>query len=222
MRYFIIFLMLLVSGSAFASDHEKSKGIMTPLPSERLTKPISLKQVCKKVKIVEWRGTPGLIKSTGPSKKSINILNKSCNMMVPKFFEFMKNQYGDYKLENKNYAFDTSISFMPYIKGKQGHQPRNLNDIKYRFVYRPKTYTDGEVDIIWGFFQRAEDWMYVRNDVLLKDGKTKNKETEKVFIHEMFHAMSWHYKVYHQHSGNKDHVEEKMAREFTTYLKLGR
>ncbi len=215
-------MMLLVSGSVFANDYEKSKGIMTPLPSERLTKPILLQQACKKVKIVEWRGTPGHIKSTSPSKKSINILNKSCNMMVPKFFEFMKDRHNDYKLENTNTKFDTSISFMPYIKGKQGHQPRNLNDIKYRFVYRTKTYTDGEVNIIWGLFQRAEDWTYVRNDILLSDGKTKNQETEKVFIHEMFHAMSWHYKVFHQHSGNRDNVEERMAQEFTIYLGLGR
>ena len=214
--------MLLVSGSVFANDYEKSKGIMTPLPSERLTNPISLNHNCKKVKIIEWRGTPRHIKSTAPNNKSINILNKSCNMMVPKFFEFMEIRHNDYNLKNKNTNFDTSISLMPYIKGQHGHQPRNLNDIKYRFVYRPKTYTNGEVDIIWGLFQRAEDWIYVRNDVLLGDGKTKNQETEKVFIHEMFHAMSWHYKVYHQHSGRRDYMEEQMAQEFTIYLGLGR
>ena len=143
-------------------------------------------------------------------------------MAVSNFFEFMASRYSNYKLENAESNFDTSVSFMPYLEGQQGHQPRNLNDIKYRFAYRPKSYRNGEVRDIWGFFQRAEDWVYVRNDVLLGDGKTTNHETIKVFVHEMFHAMSWHYGAFNQHPGRKDSVEENMAQEFTIYLGLGR
>ena len=52
--------------------------------------------------------------------------------------------------------------------------------------------------------------------------KTTNHETIKVFVHEMFHAMSWHYGAFGQHSGMKNSVEESMAQEFTIYLGLGR
>lgn len=211
MRYLIVLFIILFSSSVFAKDY--ARGIMTPLASERLSQIIYLKDRCKKVRIVEWRQTPGNI-GTAPSQKSIKILNNACNFAVSNFGEFIYKRHSNYSIASRP-GFDVSVSLIPF-RGKYGRAPRNLNDVRFRFAYRPISYTNGRVDPIWGFFQRSQDWIYVRNDVLRSD-LTKNAITEKVFIHEIFHALSYHYGIYHQHYGNKDAIEEQMAREFTMY-----
>ena len=225
-RNFIVFLILVFSANAALAIGNKSqpivdqrpvvtatqkkkpvdyrskeaKGEMRPLPQELLDKPIKLTDACSGVKIIEWRGTK-------VSKKSAKIINKTCNMAVKGFKHFMSRQPG-YYISGDISKFDTKLCLM-----SMGSSPRNLNDVDYRFKYRSIKVT------LWGYFQRAADNIYIRNDVLTEGHN--NDEFVMTLAHELFHAMSYQYKIFHQHKGDKDQVEEAMADEFTEYLGLG-
>ena len=212
-RILVLILIGLFSFSAIGGDY--GKGQQRPMPYERLSKPIFLRGVCKKIRIIEWRPTPGYINSTKLTEKSVNVVNSTCNAAVMSFRSFIKSKGG---YEIKDVVFDTSLSFMPADMYRSCDAPRNLNDLKYRFAYRT------ERSPLWGWFQRANDWAYIRNDVLEDDGETINKEFVVVTAHELFHAMSYASGVFQQHkpAEKRNAVEEEMAQQFTEYLGLGR
>ena len=175
---------------------------MTPTTSEKLANPIALVDVCSDVNIVEWRGSSNL----GPTKGNIKALKRHCKNAMMAFPKFIKSK--GYKL-NKSGKLKTSICLIP-----MNDSPRNLNDVKHRFSSRTKTYKNGEVERIWGYFQRHTNHVYLRNSAA--------GSHRVVFVHELFHAASYYYGIYGQHSGNKDLKEEQMAQDFTAYLGYGR
>lgn len=200
-KYLFIILLMMLSSTAIATDYVNSKGIMSPLVSERLDNPIYLNNYCNNVSIIEWRGTES-------TKESIDNIRKICNLAVSKFEVFIKNQKG-YEIRGKIVDFETNLCLMPL-----NSFPRNLNDMKYRFAERPGKFA------VWGYFHRSPNNIYIRNDVIL-NGKN-NRNFEVVLAHELFHALSYKYKIYEQHPGNKDQVEEFMAQKFTLFLGLGK
>lgn len=226
-RNFIIFLIVVFTASAAIAlnrarppeivDHRpvatavdkkpvnyrRAKGEMKPLPQELLSQPIKLTGACSKVKIIEWRGSK-------INKSSKKIINDTCNMAVKGFKPFIKKQPG-YHMRGDMAKFDTDLCLLPL-----NSDPRNMNDTDYRFYYRSL-----KVDL-WGYFQRAADNIYIRSDVLTEG--YENESFSMVLAHELFHAMSYQYKIYHQHNGDKSQVEETeelMADQFTEYLGLG-
>ncbi len=217
-KYLILFLILLIPSLSIAQGHSTQ---MAPLQSERLKNPIVLTDRCKNVNIIEWRFTPGIMRSTAPTKKNIKILDDICNHVMKNVVKFVKSK--NYSLNDDISNFNTSVCIMPANLHRFGRSPRNLNDIKYRFSTRSKSYTpDGRLYSIWGYYQRYNNHIYIRNDVLLNDGVTANNDFKTTFAHELFHAISYYYGVYYQHNGNKSGVEEKLAEDFTEYLGLGR
>jgi hypothetical protein len=219
-RNFIIFFILVLSANAALAlnqsrpaivdtrpvvtatyaDYKENKGEMKPLPQELLKKPIRLSGVCSKVQIIEWRGSK-------ISKESTKSIDKTCNIAVKGFKPFIKEQRG-YQIHGEVSKFDTNLCLLPL-----NSDPRNMNDIDYRFYYRSL-----KIDL-WGYFQRAADNIYIRSDILTEG--QDNGNFDMTLAHELFHAMSYQYNIFHQHDGDKDAIEEDMADQFTEYLGLG-
>jgi hypothetical protein len=208
LRFLIIGLIVIFSSSAIAGSYSKS---MLPTASERLDDPISLVGVCEGVEVIEWRATAGYKKQTGLSEDKIKIVKNVCKLAVNKFPEFAKKR--GYKLTNSD-KFETKVCVMPAKMELDGDSPRNLNDINYRFSER------SDKDPLWGYYHRYKNYVFVRNDVKLDNGKT-NHHFKTVFAHELFHAMSYRYGMYNKHPGNRDRVDEVMAQQFTVYIGLG-
>jgi len=207
----VLFLIAFFSMPAVATDH--GYGRMRPMEHEKLPKPVSLSKSCKAVQIIEWKPTPGHVKHTKITKKAIKVVDRSCNLVVQKYYSFVRSK--GYKPNVID--FDTSISFLPADLRRHGEAVRNLNDIDYRFAYR------SDKDPLWGFYQRKYDWAYITNDVLKDNGKV-NKGFILVVVHELFHAMSYSTGVFHQHrpASNREAIEEELTQQFTEYLGLGR
>lgn len=213
MNKLIIFLSIILFSSLSFGDDLYST--MAPLPSEKLSQPIALTGSCKLVKVVEWRPTPNQESQTSINKKSIDILNFICKKVIKNFPKFIETQ--KYKL-NEELKLSQSLSLMPADLKNHGRDFRNLNDLTYRFKNRTKEYDEnGNPYPIWGYHQRASSFIYMRNDVLNENGEI-NKGFEIVFAHELFHSLSWKFGIYQQHKGNKDIIEEEMARKFTMFL----
>ena len=200
MKYFkhlIIILITLFSINALAGYSTQ----MTPMKSEKLSNPIALSGVCSEVNIVEWRGNAPI------TKQNIKHLKRYCKDAMNNFPKFVKSR--GYKLK-KSGKLHTSVCLMSV-----NSSPRNLNDADYRFSSRTMTYDeDGNVNPIWGYYQRYTNHIYLRSSVV--------NYHKVVFVHEMFHAASYYYGIYNQHKGNKDLKEENLAQEFTAYIGYGR
>lgn len=208
----IAILICVLFVSNVSADNPYTQGPMMPRAVEKLSTPIKLNDLCAEVTVVEWRPTPGLENSTSKSEKSIKILNQICNLSVRAFPKFI-NVYYDFPNEKETLL--QYLCLMPADVEQHGQDVRNLNDINYRFFNRTKRYDeDGIPYPIWGYHQRSVSHIYIRNDVL-------NAEFKTVFAHELFHALSWKYGIYNQHLGDKDVIDEKMARQFTRHLGLG-
>lgn len=196
-KHFIFILITLFTVNAVAGYSSQ----MTPTFDEKLSDPIALTGVCSKVNIVEWRGEVPMTQS------AINRLKRSCEDAMSNFPKFVKSK--GYKIKKPG-KLHTSICLMPV-----NSNPRNLNDIDYRFSSRTMTFDEnGNVDPIWGYFQRHTNHIYLRDSSV-----TYHKV---VFVHEMFHAASYYYGIYNQHKGNKNLKDERMARDFTDYIGYGR
>lgn len=216
-RNFISILATIVSINAVnigdathfnsASNYTDAKGVMSPLPNEKLGEPIYLDGPCSDVKIIEWRETKGVADSE-MNEASINVLKNVCKLTVNNFESFIKTK-DNYTLIGDVDDFRANICLMPL-----NSSPRNLNDIEFRFFNR---YVK---DTVWGYHQRATNNIYIRNDVF--DGNMPRHYFVVVFAHELFHSLSYKYSIYDQHTGNKELVEEEMARQYTQYLGLGR
>jgi len=211
-----IFLSLLVAAlclnsqavnKAFASP---TGGSMEPTQEERLNNPQALSGPCSHVSIIEWRSTRGKAGSE-INKKNIAILKKTCKLVVNNFESFIK-QKRFYKFKGDVSKFNVEICLMPL-----NSKSRNLNDLKGRFLKRAVQVP------VWGYYQYSSNNIYIRNDVMIN--KRVNKTFVKVFAHELFHAMSSQFEIYDQHSLDPklaSKLEEKMARDFTEFIKLGR
>ena len=196
-------ILLLVLLFPFTVHADESINQMLPLKSELLIQPIVFDGICKNVKIVEWRdsGTEESIKSFNNQ----NNLNMLCQYSILKFPAFVRSR--GYKINSG--IFTTKISLMP-----MNSRERNLNDIKYRFSERGVFCDLNDPCILFGYFQIADNHIYIRNDA--------GSDYKVVFAHEIFHAASVFYGIYYQHTGPNHIVDENMAQEFTEYLGLGR
>lgn len=216
MKWILGLSLIFVSNLSWA----QTKGDMDPLPEEKLPIAINLSDSCSNVSIVEWKSTPGFESSSEISDRAIAILDKICQKAVNHFIPFVK--FHGYQVENDD-TYRVSVSLLPARLDRSGTDYRNLNDLVFRFANRSKEYDeDGTVYPIWGYFQRSTFNIYVRNDILDDRGERLNLKFRTVFAHELFHSLSYHYKVFHQHKGNKDFVEEKMAGDYTMYLGYNR
>ena len=187
------------------------KGPMTPLSEEKLSSPIALSQECAGVTIVEWRvdGSP----QTPLNSQAVQEIDRLCRLAVLRFPEFVKRQ--GYQFLHSGENFFQNISIIP-----ADSYHRNLNDLESRFAGRTAEYDqDGHALPILGYHQRDAYYVYIFNEISLKDGI--NPQFKTVAAHEIFHALSSQFEIYIQHSGNKDEQEEKMARKFTMWLGLG-
>lgn len=186
---------------------------MKPQSYEKLESPIRLIDGCDDIFIQEWRSTPGLMETTGPTSKSIKVINEICNLSLNKFPEFAKKK--GFVIKSVDEKFHTTICMMPADVYDQGTAPRNLNDLKFRFAKRTIRYP------LWGYFQRQQNYLYLRNDVLRNNGRI-NYRFKTVFAHELYHALSYYYGIYYQYSGDKNKIDEQLAQDFSAYLGLGR
>ncbi|MDP2683493.1 MAG: hypothetical protein Q8P20_00395 [bacterium] len=201
-KHIVVFLFLFsISGGVLAQGPSTQ---MAPTTSEKLGNPISLSGICSEVKIIEWRDSG--TENTKRNINNINAMKNYCNDAMNGFGKFIYSR--GYKIKRVG-KLHTSVCLMPVDSS-----PRNLNDVNFRFSNRTKTYNNGNVEIIWGYFQRYTNYIYVRNTVA-----TSHKV---VFVHELFHAASYYYDIYSQHPGNKDITEENLAQEFTVYIGYGR
>lgn len=194
-----------VSGLAIEDSHG-----MKPLTSELLSKEMNLPH-CPWIKIIEWRASEK--NRYGPSLAAQKVLGDTCRIAVKNFPIFLK-------LHKFNVSFDKNfhqdLCLIPI-----GNDARNLNDISFRFTNREKTYDpNGRVDVIWGYTDFVSHTTFMRNDIIDQNGLI-NKEVVTVFAHELYHAMSWYMKVNDIYR-NDSRIEEKMAQEFTEFMKLGK
>lgn len=209
----LIVTITLLCSTALAFNFPYTTGPMTPTAQERLPVPIVLSGLCTSVDIVEWRPTPGYEFVTSPDKQSQDILEEVCQLSVNNFTIFV-SKYG-YNVVEPERNFVQHIALMPADINYHGADVRNLNDILYRFHDRSRDIDDhGEAITIWGYHQRAASYVYIRNDVHDPMFKT-------IFAHEMFHALSYQYKIVDQHIKNPNATDEILARKFTKYLSLG-
>lgn len=183
-------------------------GPMTPLPEEKLPKPIYLQEECRLVAIREWRINKS--DQTGPERYALGEIDKICQEVVVRFPDFIK--YRNLKMEKSYEDFFVSLSLIP-----DDSKSRDLNDLEGRFNGRSSEYDEkGKPLPILGYHQRDADYIYLYNEVL-EDGHV-NLQFRVVLAHEFYHAMSWQYGIYQQYQGNKDLQEEKMAKQFTDWL----
>lgn len=215
----VILAVMSLSVTAFANDSPYDKNHMAPFSSEKLPSPINLSDNCAGVQVIEWRPTIGQMRSTYPSEKAKATLNEICNLAVKNFRKFiLSHNYIIGRIEN----FSQSVSLLPADIYNHGADLRNLNDSSYRFFNRYKEYDEnGDVIPIWGYHSRSTSHIFIRNDVLAGNGKEANLEFKTIFAHELFHAMSYQFGIFNQHSGNQTIADEKMARRFTKFLGLG-
>lgn len=196
-----------------------------PLESELLSQPITLAD-CPGVKIIEWRPTP-FKNETNINEKSIKVASKVCALAIKNFIPFVRSI--------NRYAFQTgelkqSLCLMP-ADDSDGTKARNLNDIKFRFANRPKTFgRRGVIRDVWGYTEYATNNIYLRNDPLVIEynfvngqpviSYKVNPDFITVLAHEFFHAMSYQWGLYETHEYiNKAVEDEWLAVEFTDYLK---
>lgn len=209
--------ILLCTASVFAD--QKIKTAMSPTGDELLYPQITL-QDCYGVKIVEWRPTVGWEGTSSPGPETIKIINDTCKLARSQFFHFLNDQ--NLKWETPQTQFVQHLCLMPARLDRHGDEHRNLNDINNRFASRPRRFNnDGSVQITWGFAEHVTQNIYIRNDVLTDDDYM-NSRFVTILAHELYHAMSWHYKVYDNYQEQDKSVQdEKMARKFTKFLNLG-
>jgi hypothetical protein len=182
---------MIASIAATALADQPVKGHPKPLPEEMLVEPIHLN--CGAT-IYEWRGSYG---------RDIGKLNALCDMTHQKFMEFVRMK--GLKIKTfKRFTFPISLL-------SEGEHYRDLNDLRYRFNVRA---TNGQGKV-WGWTSKTEMWSFML-------GETSSIEFDITFVHELFHCMSMHYGIFEQHpAGRRPEYDERLAREFTTWLGMG-
>jgi len=129
-------------------------------------------------------------------------VNRICSTAKLAFKPFVREL--GYSPNNKPFRF--SMSFIPY-----GRNYRDLNDVDYRFAGRNLGTQ------VTGYTVHDDRYLFNLSDV-------NDRDFDVSLGHELFHAMSYHYGVFHQHKGSEsdiDETEERLARKFTKRL-MGR
>jgi hypothetical protein len=199
-RYYIVLFTILFSNLALADEHSME---MPPEPEELLSNPISLDDICSEVRVVEWRDSGAI--GSKPTAKNIATLKADCKEVMEAFPGFVIGR--GFKI-TKHSKLHTSVCLLP-----DSTSPRDLNDIYYRFYTRDKSYDEyGHIYEILGYFQRYYNHIYVIN--------TAATRYRVVFMHELFHAASYYYGIYAQHT--RPSQEELLAQDFTASLGYGR
>lgn len=216
MRKVYLFLILALAFPSLALADSKVVGHMEPLPHELLAQPIKLTNYCKGVTIVEWRPTKDSVSITSPSKEAQKVIEKACNKALSNLQKFANKH--NLKID-KNKKFKAKIALMPADIYNDGRLYRNLNDNRYRFKNR----TRKDIQYIWGWGSE-NGYLYVRNDVL-KYGKQPNPAFELVFVHELWHVISFQYDIFDNLSNDEDEKyrkDEELAQDFSEFNGYGR
>ena len=204
--------------STYVYADTKIIGHITPLESELLQKSIKFPD-CPGIEIVEWRSTTGLEQQSSPNDLNIKIMNDICKISLTNFWSYVKDN-------NLKFVFNESpvkltVSFMPAKLGFYGDDYRNLNDHSYRFKNREKKYySDGSIIGIWGYTQYSPLYLYMRNDILKKNGQ-KNIDFAATFAHELYHVLSYHHGVFKSLPGSradKEKMEEELANSYEAFV----
>lgn len=179
--------------TTFAWADEKIVGHVEPLPEELLPTPIDLKN-CP-IDIYEWR-------SKNKSEFKAGWLGEYCELTIQKFNEFVALK-GLKKAHNEPYE-GWKVSIIP-----DNREYRSLNDLQYRFAARSQ-YVE-----LWGYTHLRTKYIFLANEA-----------TPPFWAHELFHSLSVHYGIYEAHHPYDISIrikeDEKLAREFTVWLGLGK
>jgi hypothetical protein len=195
-RKLVIGVLLLAST---ASADDKIVGHMTPLPDELLQQPITLS--CG-VTIREWRG------GIQPSAGNIKFLNALCDKAMASFKPFLATR-GLQAPRSGQLVWNWSLMPDGLCGGTSTEATccyRCMNDIRYRFANR---------------FVRYEVWGYTGYNQQYSFTVSRSPILNKIFTHEMFHAMSMYYGLYDSHPGSWDdqtQADEVLAQAFTRYM----
>ena len=193
-------------------EPEQNPYDLYPWPSEKLIENVELSQ-CPWLSIIEWRTSVDNLYG-GPSKKAKQVLNEFCYRAAKQFPQFLKKKKINLSIDFD--GFHQNICLIPV-----SDNARDLNDLFFRFKSREKTYdADGQLNIVWGYTDFRGNITFVRNDIINKNNII-NQTAVLVFVHELYHAMSWHFKV-NDYYHNSAIVEETMAQEFTQFMGLGK
>jgi hypothetical protein len=137
------------------------------------------------ISITEWRGSE-------INKNVIADMSEICRVSFELFPLFMESK--GYKIIDSSTVFKASM-----IPDNWNY--RSLNDTEFRFHTRV-------TKEVYGYtFYRAR-YIFITSDYNLD-------RFYEVWAHELFHAMSYIYQTFEQHSGNKLATDEKLAREFS-------
>lgn len=194
---FLAILFLFIAPTVHAVGKKQIVGHMKPLSSELLAHPIHLQ--CGET-IREWRGTH-------PTPKLIQHLNVLCNKAIAAFLPFLKTQ--NLKAPHFNH-FKWNLSLSP-----DGSCYRCMNDVNHRFYNR--------------FFHNAV-WGYTTGDkrytfMISNTHRKKEPSFDKIFTHELFHAMSYASGLYDSYPEQyllRTDVDEEFAHKFTAYMGYGK
>lgn len=135
--------------------------------------------------ITEWRGSE-------LNKDVIQDMSELCRVSFEFFPLFMKSK--GYKINAPEFMFKASL--IP-----DNEEYRSLNDTEYRFHTRVTKQVYGYA------FYRAR-YIFMTSDYNLD-------RFNEVWVHELFHAMSYMYGTFDQHSGDNLSTDESLAREFS-------
>lgn len=120
------------------------------------------------------------------SQDDIKKLNNLCTYAKNSFWEFVEENSLNVE-KNKPFHYNLSLLI-------DGHGYRQLNDLQWRFSFRSNE--------VWGYTSKDLRYSFILSDL-------DNRNFNKTFIHELFHALSIHYGLYKNPSS-----DEKLARKF--------
>ncbi|MBE7483093.1 MAG: hypothetical protein HS104_24360 [Polyangiaceae bacterium] len=187
----------LITGVARAELGAKSF-TMTPLAEEMLSEPITLSDKCDGVVVREWReGGPG----TEATPAAIRVIDKLCNRALGAFEGFI-DRHGLARVHSQPFTWSVSV-----IPDEDCY--RCLNDMTYRFSRR-----SAQVEV-WGYTSLNHRFIFILNQVQV-NGKP-GLLWQKVWVHELFHALSMHYGIFESHAGTdakRVKIDERYAKKF--------
>lgn len=134
------------------------------------------------------------------TKKLLIKLNTMCNTAHMNFFTYAEVRH--LEITNGDH-FEWYLSFLP-----EATCYRCLNDEAYRMNGRMVKGSD-----VTGFIQHDISYSFITT--------TQDDEFSATYLHELFHAMSYHYGVWGSLEGSfeeKVQKEEKMAEEFAKWI----
>lgn len=200
-------IFTLVAAAATTASFALANPLTFPNAEQRLAEPIEI-PACH-MTIIEWR--PGKYSGVGPSPQGIKRITEICVAAIKAFPNFIKEEQLQAQFDAPYHA---SVCILPYNVYEDGMEPGNLND-DFRFKTRPKYYNEAGKELsLFGYVDREEDYVYVRNDVL-------TPEFRKVLSHEIYHMLSDQLGVYNYYYSSHTIKDEAYARKFTKFMGMG-